>query len=45
MEHFAIAPELHGHDLVVMTWPEPWEKERYDRFFSYLRYTVMTDCL
>lgn len=42
--HPPYCPKFSGHELVVMTRPGQWEKERYDRFFSYLRHTVMADC-
>lgn len=42
--HPPYRPDFHGHDLVVMTWPESWEEERYNAFAAYLSETVMADC-
>ena len=42
--HLPYRPGFRGHELVVMTWPEGWTKERYDRFADYLKGTVMADC-
>lgn len=36
--------DFQGHDLVVMTWPEGWSRERYEAFATYLKGTVMADC-
>jgi len=35
---------FQGHELVVMTYPEPWDREKYQRFAAYLTLTVMADC-
>ena len=42
--HPPYRPGFRGHELVVITWPEGWTKERYDRFADYLKGTVMADC-
>ncbi|MCI9606197.1 MAG: GNAT family N-acetyltransferase [Oscillospiraceae bacterium] len=42
--HPPYRPGFRGHELVVMTWPEGWVEERYDRFADYLKGTVMADC-
>ena len=42
--HPPYRPGFQGHDLVVMTYPKPWEKEKYEAFASYLADTVMADC-
>lgn len=33
----------HGHDLVIMSYPNPLTQSEYDTFFQYLRDTVMKD--
>lgn len=42
--HPPYRPEFRGHDLIVMTYPHPWEKESYQHFSSFLKHTVMADC-
>lgn len=36
--------QFTGHPLVVMTWPRPWDRDLYEKFWVCLRDTVMADC-
>ena len=36
--------ERSGHPLVVMTCPEPWSRDQYEAFSTFLRSRVMADC-
>lgn len=37
--------ECHGHELVIMSYPQPLSEKRYQEFSGYLRSTVMNDSL
>ena len=42
--HPPYRPGYTGHQLVVMTGPEPWSRARWEDFSRFLRETVMADC-
>ncbi|MGI5962906.1 MAG: GNAT family N-acetyltransferase [Lawsonibacter sp.] len=42
--HPPYRPGFKGHDLVIMSFPGPLNKQEYETFASYLANTVMADC-